>query len=369
MSFKISYNQSTILRASRQAPNLGALTLSMSNEADISNASLVKMDNNIVSRAAYPQLSSVTPVDPTNTIWYPTNIIGKFHVARFLNNNLVIGGEAGALLMSTDGQNFTSVVSGFGTAGIIYDMMYSPSLYIIVGNGGRVSTSTNLLTWTVRTSNFGASNVYGITFSGSVRVIVGADGKIASSTNGTGYTLRTSNLGTSDANGIVHNGTLFITGANDGKIVTSPDGVSWTVRTSSFGTSHIKRLVMAGSNAIAVGANGKIATSSDGINWTQRANPFGSNELISWVDNVDGLVYASSKNQIAFSSDNGLTWTEIGSVLGRKIVRGMAFGFSTPIAVGDFVATGEYYNSTTEIFLPKYSTDFGLFNTYTRVAL
>lgn len=108
--------------------------------------------------------------------------------------------------------------------------------WVAVGNGLWTSDSTDLTSWTSRTSSFGATSILAVASNGS---------------------------------------NLYVAVGEAGKLATSPDGITWTQRTSSFGTTDIRQIaygegvwVAAGDGAAGTGC--KVATSTDGITWTQR---------------------------------------------------------------------------------------------------
>ena len=100
-----------------------------------------------------------------------------------------------------------------------------------VGGSGKIHTSTDVITWTERTSGTNYS-LNGITYGNSTFLVVGGSG---------------------DSNGV---------------ILTSSDGVTWSAQSKS-GSNHVYRATAFGNSTfIIVGRNGKILKSSDGSNWT-----------------------------------------------------------------------------------------------------
>lgn len=367
MSLNISYNPAAIVRGTNHAPDVGTMVMVFSNEDTIANDTLIKMNNNVVSRAVYPLLSAAVPVDPTNVQWITREQGNTYNFVRYLNSNFIVGGNTGRLMVSSDGEEFS--LTATGATENFHDAFYGLSLYMLVGSSGRLMTSSNALTWTARASNFSSSSINSGVVGGGVAIIVGDDGKIASSTNATTWTLRTSNMSGNHANKAVYDGSFFTVVGNAGTLVTSPDGVSWTVRTSGFGASNINDAFVKDGNVWIFGDDGKISNSPNLITWTQQPSPFGVGEHILTAENVNGILYISTSNKVAVSSDNGVTWVILDTISGETSFSGFAYGGGYTVFVGDVITSGETYNSATDIFLPKYNLEHNLFNMYMRAGV
>ncbi|WP_041611252.1 hypothetical protein [Treponema primitia] len=155
---------------------------------------------------------------------------------------------------SSDGKTWTLQTSSFGSS-YIRDVAHGKDgngngLWVAVGggsfsdygngNGGKIATSSDGVTWTQQSHSFGSTNVDGI--------------------NGVAY-----------GKDSIGNG-LWIAVGNNGKIATSNDGINWAVRATSFGSTDVNSVAYGkyatGNNVwVAVGDDGKIATSDNGTNW------------------------------------------------------------------------------------------------------
>ena len=99
----------------------------------------------------------------------------------------------------------------------ISDIVYNGSVWVAIGTttGGtvRISTSSNGVAWSLRTSPFGASSPRSVSYGNGVWVIVADGGKIATSTNGIDWTLQASGVFTTEQYIAVKyaNGTWLIT--------------------------------------------------------------------------------------------------------------------------------------------------------------
>jgi len=150
-----------------------------------------------------------------------------------------------------------------------------PYQWVVVGVGGRLSTSTSTTanSWTSQTSSFSSDNIYSVCANGQ---------------------------------------NLYVAVGHSGKLATSPDGITWTQQTSSFGADQIRDVAWTGSKWVAVGTSGKIATSSDGITWTQQTS--GTANTLLRVAYGGGVIVTTDESGTGRrSSDGGTTWLATGS--------------------------------------------------------
>ena len=151
--------------------------------------------------------------------------------------SIVVVGNSGKILTSTDGISWTTRTSG--TTSHLQAVSYEAGKFIAVGQSGRIITSTDGISWTLRTSGI-STYLFGVTYGNNNYVTVGASGKILTSQDGTSWTTRTSGT-TNSFIGINFVEDLFIAVGESGIIFTSPDGRDWTSQDS--GTSeYIRRL-------------------------------------------------------------------------------------------------------------------------------
>lgn len=138
-------------------------------------------------------------------------------------------------------------------------------------SGTNFYSSTNLTVgWTNRTTGLGSS--YGLAFGGSTWVVAGNGGALYTSTDLATWTSRTSQTGGSFIYSVAYGNSLFVLVADAGKISTSTDGITWTARTSGTANALNDVQWVPGLGLwLAVGDNGTILTSSDAITWTSRS--------------------------------------------------------------------------------------------------
>jgi hypothetical protein len=176
-------------------------------------------------------------------------------------------------------------------------------------------------------------------------VAVGVGGKMASSTNGETWTAVTGSTfdDRSQILGIAWNGTKFVAVGSSG-MASSTDGVTWTAVASGFGTTTIQGVIWNGSTFVAFG-NAKIALSADGVSWNQvpEANkPPGLTNT--WLQDIawDGAQFAvvGYQGKMFRSADGGEHWTAAGpsisSIFGTSQIYGITWNGSIFLAVGRY---------------------------------
>lgn len=252
-------------------------------------------------------------------------------VARGLDYQWVAVGASGKISTSTSttASTWTARTSSFGTTEIWAVASNRTSLYVAVGDSGKLATSPDGITWTQRTSSFSTTNIFGIAWSGSYWVACGDSGKIATSTDGITWTQRTS--GTADnLSCSAYGNNLYLVGGAAGTLLSATDPTStWTSRTSTISSDgyifYNDAIYYAPDQAIWVLgfdggilgiSTGTLASSTDGTTWTSRNSPFNlfflsvggftsTGSIIIGGITVDG----SGPTTDVMSSTNGTTWT------------------------------------------------------------
>ena len=200
-------------------------------------------------------------------------------------------------------------------------------MWVVVGGGGTIRTSTNGITWTARTSGT-TQYLWGVAYGDNMWVAVGLSGTILTSSNGISWTSRTSGT-TQDLFGVAYGGGMWVVVGDDGTILTSSDGISWTSRTSGT-TSSLPGIAYGGNMWVAVGYGGAILTSSDGISWTSRTS--GTSYL--WgIAYGGGMWVVVGLSGRILTSSNGISWTRRTSGTAENLY-GVAYGGNMWIAVG-----------------------------------
>jgi hypothetical protein len=220
-----------------------------------------------------------------------------------------------SLISSTDGINWTvhwpggSSGSKNGPEESYYDS--TRSLHFLFGTGTIFIVSSNGQTWT----NYNApTTINDMAHNSSVIVRTGTGGHISTSTDGINWTTRTS--GTAQSLSVLWNGTFFVTFGNSGGIFTSTDGITWTSRTSGT-SSNINAGVATSTTTVLVTSTGAVVLRSlntDCVTWT-------ANNSITSSSIYCRMLYSSSLNRLVMpianaiwtSDDHGVTWTNRGN--------------------------------------------------------
>ena len=175
-------------------------------------------------------------------------------------------GEDGVILTSREGMVWRSASSKSKSR--LNGAAYSGKDFVAVGNAGTILTSSDGSEWTERKSGTTTTNLWGAAYGAGRFVVVGNDGKILTSPDGAEWTERKS---ATSANliGVAYGDSGFVAVGNGGKIVTSSDGLEWSERDSGIRdlAKGLKGVVYGKKGYAAVGDAGTIVTSADGVNW------------------------------------------------------------------------------------------------------
>ena len=186
-----------------------------------------------------------TPITWTGRYSGPGGAINKI---AYGNGLWVAGCSGGTILTSPDGITWTSRTSQFGATDIA-DVAYGNGLWVAVGPA-KISTSSDGITWTARTANMSTNDIYAVAYANSVWVAVGSGGGttntggIVYSTDGITWTRKSQSLTVGPTyRGLVWNGTYWIVGANSSTnnylYATTPSG-TWTVGATGQGGTIYK---------------------------------------------------------------------------------------------------------------------------------
>ncbi len=241
-------------------------------------------------------------IPPGVTAWTPATSIpagfaSDLSAVMFSVSQFIALGTDGSILKSPDGNTWTSATSipSGGAAGprmnsIAFGTVSSATIYVAVGDGGSIFTSTdNLITWAPAASNT-PKDLYNVSSPNGTFVATGANGTLLTSPDASTWTL-VQNLPTSSALRGATYGTGSAAGASaqyvvvgdSGTIVTSANGTSWSattlpglpnLRAIRFGT----RFVAVGQELV-LGQGATVVYSDDAINWSPPSSVPGSADL------------------------------------------------------------------------------------------
>jgi hypothetical protein len=261
-------------------------------------------------------------------------------------------GQSGALYKSSNdvtsaGLNWTSIPTG-GIASNLNAAIYTQSKFIVVGDGGTIASSADLMTWSVGTS-INAQKLNAIAGNGSRVVAVGDSGTIEYSADGITWLPSTvpSNMN-ANLYGVSYlsSGAWLAVGAG-GTLLSSPDGVTWTALTSGVTTDlravayraastvtttlPVAATVTTAASFVVVGAGGVVLSSTDGVTWISQPSSVTA-DLLS-VTSLPHQFLAVGVGGAVVTSTDGLSWTSRSSGVSSSL-NGLTNSRGQYVAVG-----------------------------------
>ncbi|RYF65458.1 MAG: hypothetical protein EOO39_24825, partial [Cytophagaceae bacterium] len=175
---------------------------------------------------------------------------------------------------TVNGQDRWSLITSCDLCDGYNAVAYGNGQWVIVGDYGRVLTSTDAVVWVSQKSNT-TQNLNDVVYAAGRWLCVGTNGVVLTSPDGATW----STYNTDPANrfdGVAYGGGLWIAVGRTnnarvgyGVLFTSTDGITWADQPAahqlSYGLNKVRYL---NGKWYVVGGNGVIATSSTGTNWT-----------------------------------------------------------------------------------------------------
>jgi hypothetical protein len=251
------------------------------------------------------------------------------------------GFGANEIRRSPDGLQWTS--SHLPSSGGLYSVTHAGGLYVAVGAGGVVHTSTNGSSWT---SNgiAGKPTLFGVASGGGLFVAVGPAGTNYSSPDGSTWTAANSSI-LKTLRSVTYGAGRFVAVGANGAAVWSDDAVIWHTASPAT-TANFSSVLFADNQFVAVGV-GSTFNSPDGSSWTALTN---APSNLSGVAFVGGAFYVTSTaNKVVYAS--GIPSLRLG----------------TPIPMGNGQIHVDTFSGVDESFWLLSSSN--LVNWTTRVAL
>jgi hypothetical protein len=207
-------------------------------------------------------------------------------------------------IYTTDHITFSDCV-GFGTANLAIHRMNNGHLYTT--NSGTLSISTNNgINWTSYTlpASTVSSNNHCLDFDGTTYVYCAGTNGLWSSTNLSTWTARTSNITGTEPNHRVYfvNALFFVFSSTTvtTSFSTSTDGITWTNRTSP-NTIICNSVRYVNSLYMILGTN-RVITSSDGVTWASSI-AFGNSDA-----DADNRSFYATSTKALFVSSSGIAY-------------------------------------------------------------
>jgi hypothetical protein len=233
--------------------------------------------------------------------------------STYANGLFIVVGEGGTILTSTDGTTWTSPTPV--TSEDLYDVAYGNGVFVATGGSDEETlhnalvTSQDGVTWTSRTVP-AVGPIFSLTYGGGKFVALG-------------YTE-------------FYEDTISVS-APLVSVLVSGDGLSWT-KQSAITNAYLPDITYAAGTFVAVGddyssgaAIGRpgLFTSQDGVSWTQRVVPYGRMEAVGYGN---GLFVVMGQDGTILTSSNGVAWTNRHSGT-TNFFRAVAYGGGTFVAV------------------------------------
>ncbi|MHC4124343.1 MAG: sialidase family protein [Planctomycetota bacterium] len=209
------------------------------------------------------------------------SVAGNGVVYSSEKNLWVVVGAGGLIETSSNGTTWTTRTSG--TTKTLLDVTYGNGTFIAVGYTGTVRKSTDGINWSAGGA-MGGGNVGNVAFNSSTGRFVGINlaGQVYTSDNtGSSWTFRQT---ISDSQAIGYGNGVWLAGGKDSGVTkmwkSTNDGASWTQLTVPSNTNYMYDIIYTGSNYVAVGYGGLVFTSTNGTSWTDDSDSGNFRDLV-----------------------------------------------------------------------------------------
>lgn len=235
-----------------------------------------------------------------------TNNSQTLNGIAFGNNVFVSVGNAanGSGYIATIGTDGTVTRRVSGTTQPLNNVRFLRGAHYALGNASIVSRSTDGVSWSTQTVGGLGNNYQDAADSGSLIVAVGSSGRVSTSSDGLSFTGNVQNgQTTQQLNGIDYFGGNYVAVGVAGTIITTTNGTTWTLRTSGT-TQNLNSVMFSTRDSLwyAAGAAGVLLYSPDAITWTAVQNSGTASILGTTLQSNQPLPqFKSGVNKIALS--------------------------------------------------------------------
>lgn len=207
-------------------------------------------------------------VDGVN--WSPHNAPSSMESVIWDGERLIAVGAQGVMGYSVDNDSLTRVIRHQSRASLAA-VASNGDRHVVVGKGGEIFTSDDLVTWTERTNPAG-TRLDMVAWNGSRYLAVGRGNTILSSSDGLHWSKLQGTIETSFVDVVGFEGGFAGIGTF-GEVYRSLDeGQSWeegSVARTTLKSVRLSAVTNAGCLLIAVGRSGFLMTSEDGLRWVE----------------------------------------------------------------------------------------------------
>lgn len=241
-----------------------------------------------------------------------TMVIGsnKWYDIVHNGSRYIVVGDGGYVSTSTDGKNWNSPKK-IGTAYFWKSVAYGNGKFVMGGYSGYTSTSTDGVNWTSPVMVKQSASIYSMLFAKDKFISIGSS-YVFYSTNGTTWTQGNNTANVCFSYAAYGNGKFVTIGTNSRTLVgycsTSTDGINWTTPTN-FSTSVTWNNIGFGNGKfVAVGESGYVMTSTDGVTWTNLKQITTNSSWLNVIYSNGKFIIVGSNGYISTSAD-GVTWS------------------------------------------------------------
>jgi hypothetical protein len=228
-----------------------------------------------------------------------------FYAAAYGNGRFVGVGEANMLIASSaDAVTWTNRDT-IGTEHL-YGLTFADGHFVAVGYGALqpiyIISSTDGIHWSSPQSYPTRETLFAVAYGNGLYVAVGDQGTILTSSDLATWTLRSSGT-TKRLRAITYTGTRFLVGGESATMITSIDGIAWTP--SAPPSFDVTGLASGSGAVVAVGVfngtEGRLHASPDGLGWPGQATV--APQPLNGVSYVQDRFIAVGNNGLIMQSD------------------------------------------------------------------
>ncbi len=284
--------------------------------------------------AVFATLALSASAATAQTVW--TTSSGSGLDVAYGNGKFVAvgnGGGVGEVRTSTDGTTWsTQTLNGVSW---LNHVAYANGLWVATGTGGKLYTSTDASSWTLRTT--GLADLTDIAYGNGrwLTTVLSSTNTFATSTDGVNWSSISGSAGTG---GVAYGNGVFVT-MDTSHSYTSTDGVTWTSHATAEGVGG---LTFINGRFMGVGGNNRIGESLDGITWSFRDIGFATTPNIQNLGFGGGTYVAvglyGQASGVLLTSTDGTNWTNRSAQISGNLVE-VTYGDNRFVAVGAITAT------------------------------
>jgi len=268
-------------------------------------------------------------VDTIRTEDFVASLSGVLYDVGYDGDSLYVAvGQSGRIITSTDRVNWDQ--RAFGTNSYYRSVVWNGTTWVVVADFGQILTSLDAISWTLQYTG-DADDLRGVFWDGASFMAVGFNATILTSTDGLDWTAQSSGP-SNPLNGVGWADSVFVVVGDDGLVIRSADLDTWT-RWPSNVVGDLMAVNGDGGLIVAVGAGGAVTTSPDGIVWTERDTPIG--EQLEGVAASGSKYVAVGDQGRVISSTDAISWTDVSPVGLGVALRDVVWFSNKFVAVGN----------------------------------